>query len=124
MQVKKYSTPLGFLFLVAAGGALAHAHLKISTPAEGAVLMESPPTIMLTFSEATRMTALSIQKDREPKRLLQAPTSAAAEKISVAVPKLAAGSYTLSWRVVSNDNHIMSGKLHFKVAPMDMPMKH
>ena len=122
--MKTLSIPFGLLLFVGAGGAQAHAHLKMSTPAEGAVLMESPTTVVLTFSEATRMTALSIQKDREPKQILHAPTAAAGEKISVAVPKLAAGGYTMSWRVVSDDNHIMSGKLHFKVAPMAMPMKH
>lgn len=122
--MKKLLIPIGLSLALAAGGAQAHAHLKVSSPAEGAVLMESPTTIVLTFSEATRMTALSIQKDQAPKKLLQVPTAAAAEKITMAVPKLATGSYTLSWRVVSDDNHIMGGKLHFKVAPMAMPMKH
>ena len=122
--MKKLLMPIGLSLALVAGGAQAHAHLKMSAPAEGAVLMESPTTIVLTFSEATRMTALSIRKDQEPKQILQTPTAPAAEKISVAVPKLAAGSYTLSWRVVSDDNHIMAGKLHFKVTPMAMPMKH
>ena len=127
--MKQLLMPIGILLAFAAGSAQAHAHLKLSTPAEGAVLTEAPTAVVLTFSEAAHITAVSIQKNREPKQALKPPSSsAAAEQISVAVPKLAAGSYTLSWRMVSDDNHIMSGELHFKVAPMDtpmnMPMKH
>ena len=127
--MKKLFIPLGFVLALAAANAHAHAHLKMSTPAEGAVVTEMPTAVVLTFSEAARITAVSLQKDQEPKQTLKAPTGPAAEQISVAVPKLAPGSYTLSWRVVSaDDNHIMSGELHFKVAaaktmPTDMPMK-
>lgn len=106
------------ILTLAAFGAQAHAHLKTSNPKEGAVVTEMPASISLTFSESARITSVSIQKDREPKQKLSAPTSSG-EKISVEVPKLAAGSYTLSWRVASKaDNHIMSGELHFNVAPM------
>lgn len=122
--MKKLLMPIGILLAFATGGAQAHAHLKLSAPAEGAVLTEAPTAIVLTFSEAARITVAWIQKDEEPKQRLKTPaSSAAAEQISVAVPKLAAGGYTLSWRVVGDDNHIMSGELHFKVAPMNMPMK-
>ena len=87
--------------------------------------MQMPKSISLTFSESARIPAVSIQKEQEPKQKLTAPTTAG-EQISVEVPTLAAGSYTLTWRVAStDDNHIMSGELHFKVSAMkmDMPMK-
>lgn len=115
----------GAILTLAAISAQAHAHLKASTPKEGETVTMMPASISLTFSESARITAVSIQKDQEPKLKLTAPTSTG-EQLSVAVPKLTAGSYTLTWRVAStDDNHIMSGELHFKVAPMamDMPMK-
>jgi methionine-rich copper-binding protein CopC len=100
----------------------AHAHLKSSTPKEGETVKMMPASISLTFSESARITAVSIQKDQEPKQKLTAPTSTG-EQISVEVPKLTAGTYTLTWRVAStDDNHIMAGELHFKVAPMKMDM--
>ena len=72
----------------------------------------------LTFSEAARITAVSAKKYQEPKQTLTPPSGAPAEHISVAVPKLAPGSYTLSWRVMSDDNHSMSGELHFNVSAL------
>ena len=123
--MKTTSLVAGAILTLAAFGAQAHAHLKSSTPKEGETVTMMPSSISLTFSESARITAVSIQKDQEPKQKLTAPTGTS-EQISVEVPKLDAGSYTLTWRVAStDDNHIMSGELHFKVAPMkmDMPMK-
>ena len=108
----------GALLTLAALGAQAHTHLKASNPKEGAVVTEMPASISLTFSESARITALSIQKDREPKQKLTPPTTTG-EQISVEVPTLSPGAYTLRWRVAStDDNHIMSGELHFKVERM------
>ena len=116
--MKKLLWPLALALGLAAGGASAHAHLKASTPKEGAVVSEMPSSVSLSFSASARITAVSIQKDQEPKQKLTAPT-ATGEKIEVAIPILAPGAYTLSWRVAStDDNHIMSGELHFTVAPM------
>jgi methionine-rich copper-binding protein CopC len=121
--MKSFMPPTTVALLLAAGSVQAHAHLKQSTPAEGAVVTEAPAAIELTFSESARVTLVSIQKGQEPKQTLIAPTGAAAEHISVSVPKLVPESYTLSWRVVSEDDgHIMSGELHFKVAAMTMRM--
>ena len=108
---------LGVTLALAASGAQAHAHLEASNPKEGAVVNVMPKSISLTFSESARVTAVSLQKDQEPKQKLTPPT-ATGEQVEVAVPTLAPGAYTLSWRVAStDDNHIMSGELHFKVAP-------
>jgi methionine-rich copper-binding protein CopC len=121
--MKALTIPTAVMLVMAAAAVQAHAHLKQSTPAEGAVVTEMPAAIELTFSESARVTAVSLQKDQEPKQTLKAPAGAAAEHISVAVPKLVPGSYTLTWRVVSEDDgHIMSGELHFKVAAMTMRM--
>jgi copper resistance protein C len=118
--MKKLSLVSSTLLTLVAIAAQAHAHLKASNPKEGETVMEVPTSISLTFSESARVTAVSIQKDQEAKQTLTAPTTAG-EQISIAVPKLSAGSYTLTWRVAStDDNHIMSGELHFKVMPMKM----
>lgn len=121
----KLTLLVGACLSLVALAAQAHAHLKASNPKEGEVLRQVPASISLTFSESARITAVSIQKDLEPKQALIAPTTVG-EQMSVEVPKLTAGSYTLTWRVAStDDNHITPGELHFKVAPMklDMPVK-
>ena len=95
--------------------ALAHTHLVKAVPADGSTVTASPPKFVLTFAEPAKLTTLSVQKDAEPaKKIAPLPTSASAE-ISVAAPPLAAGKYTLSWRAVSDDGHVMPGKISFTV---------
>jgi methionine-rich copper-binding protein CopC len=101
--------------------AQAHTHLKEAQPADGSVLNAPPANIVLKFSEAARLTALTLQKDSGPEeKLAPLPTAAAAEA-SVPAGKLAPGKYVVSYRVVSDDNHIMSGKIHFTVDPSATP---
>src|ERR1700738_5589657 len=95
--------------------ALAHTHLVKADPADGSTVTVAPPKFVLTFAEPARLTALSLQKDAEPaKKIGPLPTAPAAE-ISIPAPQLAAGKYVLSWRAVTDDGHVMPGKLTFTV---------
>jgi copper resistance protein C len=108
---------LSGLALVAFGvTATAHAHLQKSSPVDNSVITASPSDLVLNFSEAARLTALSIQKDSEsPQKVKPLPTTAA-QQISVPLPPLTPGTYSVNWRVVSDDGHMMSGALHFTLA--------
>jgi methionine-rich copper-binding protein CopC len=98
----------------------AHAHLQTSSPADNSVITSAPSNLVLNFSEAARLTALSLQKDNEPKQSIKPLVSAAAQQISVPLPALAPGVYAVIWRVVADDGHVMSGTLHFTLAPDSM----
>lgn len=111
-----------FRFLIAAaamlalsGIAFAHTRLKTSIPAENAVLSAAPSEIVLKFSAPTRLTALVIKKDGESERKLGPLPKEAAADFRVPVTSLTPGKYTVSWRAMSADNHVMSGDLHFAV---------
>ncbi|MDB6086743.1 MAG: copper resistance protein CopC [Gammaproteobacteria bacterium] len=96
--------------------ASAHAHLQKSSPADDSVISAAPANLVLNFSEAARLTALSIQKGGEsPQKLTSLPTTAA-QQISIPLPPLTPGAYTVSWRVLSDDGHVMAGALHFTLA--------
>jgi methionine-rich copper-binding protein CopC len=71
---------------------------------------------VLNFSEAARLTTLSIQKGSEPKQDLKPLPTAAAQQVSVPLPQLTPGTYTVSWRAVSDDGHVMPGAMHFTLA--------
>jgi len=112
MTLTKWISVSAQLLLVAA--AHAHAHLTAALPAEGSA-GKAPEQIVLTFSEAARITALTLQRPgEEPRKLTPLPVEKAA-RITVPLPKLSAGSYTLSWRVVGEDGHVVPGALHFTV---------
>lgn len=101
----------------------AHAHLQKSSPADNSTITASPPNLVLNLSEAARLTALSIQKGEEPKQDLKPLPTTAAQQISVPLPPLTPGTYSVSWRVVSDDGHVMAGALHFTLTA-DHATKH
>jgi copper transport protein len=110
------------LALLACGAAaVAHTHLTKSVPADGSTVTVSPPKFVLTFAEPARLTAMSIQKDSAPAKKLAPLPAAAAGEIAVTAPQLAAGKYVLTWRALSDDGHVMPGKISFTVAPSGAP---
>jgi methionine-rich copper-binding protein CopC len=104
------------MLLLLAAAAQAHTHLKEAMPVAGSTLKASPDHIMLTFSSAARLTALTIQKEGDKEQKLSPLPAEATARVTVPAPKLGPGKYTVNWRIVSADNHVMSGKLHFTVA--------
>jgi len=113
----KILTLLSSLVLVTfAINAGAHAHLQKASPADGSVITTAPSDLVLNLSEPVRLTTLSIQKDSEPKQDLKPLPTTAAQQITVPLPPLRPGTYSVSWRAVSDDGHVMPGTLHFTVA--------
>jgi len=107
--------PAILLAALAPLAAQAHTHLQGATPAEGSTV-KAPESIMLMFSEAAKVTALTIQKDGDKEQKLSPLPTEAAAHVMVPAPTLAPGKYTVNYRVVSDDGHVMSGKIHFTVS--------
>jgi len=112
MSVAKWLIGSALLALVAV--AHAHAHLTAAVPADGSI-DKAPEQIVLTFSEAARLTAMTLQREGEQPRKLTPLPAEMATRITVPLPKLPPGRYTLSWRVVSDDGHVVPGILRFTV---------
>jgi methionine-rich copper-binding protein CopC len=121
IEMKKSIWLSGMVVLILSTAANAHTRLKASVPAEGSVVNAAPTSIVLTFSGAARVTALTIQKEGGAEQKLEPLPTAAAKEITVPVPKLAPGKYVVNWRVAGEDSHLMSGKLQFTVDPAAKP---
>jgi copper transport protein len=106
----------GMSLLAVIGVAHAHAHLLQANPADGSVLSRPPTSFEFKFNEAATLTALSLQKAGGSVEKVPLSSVKAATDISVAAPALGPGSYTLTYRVLSDDHHIVSGQLQFKVS--------
>jgi methionine-rich copper-binding protein CopC len=95
--------------------AQAHTHLQKSTPAADSA-GAAPEQLVLQFSEATRLTALTLQEEGGQEARKLGPLPAQPDKvIRVAAPKLDPGVYVLGWRALGDDGHVMSGTLRFTV---------
>ena len=109
------------LSMALAGTALAHTKLMSSVPAEGSTVASPPAEFVLTFSDAARFTALSVQRDGGPDQKITSLPTAAATALKAAAPKLEPGHYTLKWRVAGGDGHVMNGKVTFTVGGAPRP---
>lgn len=109
-------TMVALALLAAAGLAQAHAHLHESQPANNATLSTAPTAVSLKFSEAVQVTALTLKRDGDPlTRKLEPLPKAASADVSVPLPALKSGDYTVTYRVLSDDGHLMSGTVKFKL---------
>jgi methionine-rich copper-binding protein CopC len=96
--------------------AQAHTYLSESIPTDEAVLTVAPGEIVLGFSEAVRLTAVSIREDGGAEQALEPLPGEPGERFVVGVSDLSPGDYVVSWRAVGADTHIVSGEFRFTVA--------
>jgi methionine-rich copper-binding protein CopC len=115
MSMKMNAALMMAMSLAASGLAIAHAHLKRSEPADQSVVAEAPKNLTVAFNEAVTITALTIQKGDAKPQVLGPLAKEAAKQTTVALPALTPGNYIVKWRAMSDDKHLMSGKILFKV---------
>ncbi|MFG2606898.1 copper resistance protein CopC [Streptomyces sp. NPDC048514] len=104
----------------AAAPASAHAALRETDPGDGTVLRTAPRHVTLTFTESVGLLTDSFRVYDPDNHRVRTGTADHApgrsDTARVALPaKLARGTYTVAWRVVSADSHPVSGALTFSV---------
>jgi len=100
--------------------AWAHAHLKSSSPSDGAIIESSPARIGLQFTEDLEpsfsgVTLLSTGGEEVP--LTKTVQGDGASVVRVPARALVSGSYDVHWHVLSKDGHATSGSYSFVVKP-------
>lgn len=111
MKTFIYSAVFSFL----AAPAFAHSELTGSMPADKASIDTAPKELMLHFSEPVRLTALAVTKAGEAQKALSPLPAQSQKDFSIASPDLAKGQYTVNWRALSGDAHVMTGQFAFAV---------
>ena len=99
---------------------LAHAHTNVAStsPKNGAVLEQSPPTIKINFEHPVRMTSVVVLAAAgQPERKLQFSPTESASTFTVTDPALAPGRNEIQWKALSRDGHVISGSLILVIKP-------
>lgn len=120
-QQQRAATMVSALAILVSTAALAHTRLTGSMPSDGAAV-GSPSAIVLEFSEPVHVTAVTLLTSAGG----ESPTGEIPEgpAVSFAVPvsgTLGPDTYTVRWRAVSADTHIVSGEFSFIVAREEAP---
>ncbi len=98
-----------------ASEALAHASLVSVEPRDGSVLTEAPKRIELRFNESVTAGAINLI-DAQGKLRSDAKVEARAESVTVTPPAgLPRGTSIVSYRVISEDGHPVTGSVTFTV---------
>ena len=99
--------------------ALAHAVLVKSVPAQRAALVEAPPRIELWFNErlepAYSKASVTNEAGEQVDRRDVAVSAEDPRRLSLSLPALKPGRYTVSFRVLSVDGHVVESRLSFTV---------
>jgi len=98
--------------------ASAHSRLISISPKDGASVPASPPAIVLTFNEDVNPQFVSVRVT-DGEGTVVAGDDAAAQGAVVTAPvaePMSAGTYKVTYRVVSADSHPISGSTTFTVA--------
>ena len=99
--------------------ALAHAVLVKSVPGQRAALAEPPPRVELWFNERLEPAYSKASVTNEAGTQVDLRDVAVSpqdpRRLSLSLPALAPGRYTVSFRVLSVDGHVVESKLSFTV---------
>ena len=109
---------VGSLVLSLAGAATAHSRAETTVPANGEVVAAAPAMITISFDKPMRITLIELTNaDGDAFALARTDEMKPVTRFEAAPPALAAGSYTVNWRGLSEDGHAMSGRFTFEVRP-------
>jgi methionine-rich copper-binding protein CopC len=106
---------------VMSGAALAHSHLKQSSPAAGATVAAGPTEIRLQFNEVVEPRFSKVNVEFKGKPVTSEPAASDPSDKTTLIVKftqpLQAGSYKVNWQAVSADTHKVKGSFTFQVRP-------
>jgi len=101
--------------------ASAHAALVKSSPARGTTLLQHPQRVELVFSERLEpaYSTVEVVDAANQKVYLQdrSLSTADSRRLTVSLPPLTAGKYTVRFRVLSVDGHVVQSEFPFTIAP-------
>lgn len=100
---------------VAPGTALAHSTVIGTNPADGAVLTTAPTSATITFNEAIREEFAYAKLTGDGGAQTPKVAVKGAELVATFDEALPDGSYTLAYRIASDDTHPVSGAVRFQV---------
>lgn len=110
---------LALITMLSAGPALAHAELVRMVPAQGSTVRVAPTVVQLTFDEAVqpRYDVVAVTAPDGTRVSAGAPQVAQTVVRQSLRPLSAAGRYTVTYRLVSADGHLVSRQVSFTFAP-------
>ena len=105
--------------LVWAPAALAHANVVSTTPRDGATLATAPAEVRVLFDDPVSVGPgnAAVAGDRTTVLAGKPRVERAGRELVLPLQQLVNGDYSVRWRIISDDGHLESGVLAFRVGP-------
>lgn len=104
-----------------AAGAAAHSFLEGAEPRPGSTLKTVPAEVRLRFTERLEAAFSTVLvTDESGKRVDRGAAqleAGAPKRLRVPLLPIGPGRYTVKWRVLSVDSHVVEGEFTFRLAP-------
>lgn len=99
--------------------ALAHAFLERASPSAGSMVKSSPSTATITFTVPieSRFSVIEVHDAKGNRMDSGSAQTTGSKSISVDLPTLPPGTYTVTWQALSVDTHRTQGRFEFTVRP-------
>jgi copper transport protein len=97
------------------GVASAHATLRSTTPVFATEVQQGPPRIVLRFDQAVKVLPGSVKVLNGVGKQYALPAHVEGRTVVAGVRPLKLGAYTVRWRAISADSHVVSGVWTFGV---------
>lgn len=112
---------LGFLtfalvaMFVAMFGAPIQAHTRMSesSPEDGALLTELPETFTLRFQSEVRLVMVMVRHDQGTIDVDDVSSAGFLSQIDLPLTNFGSGDYSVEWRGLARDGHVMTGTFTF-----------
>jgi copper transport protein len=103
--------------LVSAPAALAHANVVSTTPGDGAIVATAPTEVRVLFDDPVTVGPGNavVASDRTSVMAGKPRVERAGRELVLPLQKLVNGDYSARWRIISDDGHLESGVLAFRV---------
>jgi len=96
--------------------ASAHTPVKSTSLKDGGVYQTVPKQFNLNFAQNVGLASITLENDAEEMVDLNYTRPKSMEQtFTLPMPELDAGVYTLAWRAISKDGHIVKGQITFTV---------
>lgn len=87
----------------------------VTTPADGSMMQGAPERFSATFPHPMILKTVTLSSEGQAPIVVTAPAAPASATVSVALPRLAPGTYAAAWAAEGPDGHKMSGSVSFMV---------
>lgn len=105
------------ILLASSGMAQAHTMERAISIANNAVLQAAPETFTVSYVHPARFGSVQLRTATgETVPIRYQPPANATTTFKIPLPKLAPDRYRLTWRVIAEDGHVMSGTVNFTIA--------